>query len=464
MPLMIREVLPNDALGAHLALEALGQVLPPPVVAAVLAREGAEERRGRKLPAAVTLLLCVAMHLFAQEALPAVFRRLVGGLRWLWPDRRALAASKSGICQARYRLGARPLVALFHQACRPLATPATPGGFRFGYRLMALDGTAFDLPDTPANVAVFGRRPTSRGHSAWPQVQVVGLCECATHALCDAGVWRYDADEEACARRLLRSVTADMLLLCDQGLYSFTTIAAILGRGAQVLVRVPAHVKPAVVAPLADGTLLVRIAPSDGKRRRRGEHLLLRLIRYTIDDPHRPGHRVEHRLLTSLRDPALAPAADLILAYHDRWEVELTVDEVVTHQLPARPLRSQKPVGVMQELYALFLAHYVVRAVMHQAASSADPPLPPTRLSFLESLRLIREALPDFQRTAARDHPVIYQALLTDIAAAKLPPRANRLNPRAVKQKMSNFPVKGPAHRPWPQPTKPFQDAIVLLI
>lgn len=461
---MIRDVLPNDGLESHLALEALGQVLAPSALAGVLSREGAAERRERKLPAAVTLGLCLAMHLFAQEALPAVFRRLVSGLRWLWPDRHALTVSKSGISQARYRLGARPLAALFHQVCRPLATPATPGAFRFGYRLMALDGTTFDLPDTPANVAAFGRRPTSRGHSAWPQVQVVGLCECATHALCDAGVWRYDADEEACARRLLRSVTADMLLLCDRGLYSYATIAAILGRGAQVLVRVPAHVKPAVVAPLADGTRLVRIAPSDGKRRRRGEHLLARLIRYTIEDPNRPGHRVEHRLLTSLLDPALAAAEDLILTYHDRWEIELAVDELVTHQLPPRPLRSQKPVGVVQELYALFLAHYVVRAVMHQAAGSAEPPLPPTRLSFLESLRLIREALPDFQRTAPRDHPSIYQALLDDIVALRLPARANRLNPRVVKQKMSDFPVKGPPHRDWPQPTKPFTEAIVLLI
>ena len=193
LSLMIRDVLPNDALESHLALEALGQVLPPPVIGAVLARERARGRRERKLPAAVTLLLCVAMHLFAQEALPAVFRRLVGGLRWLWPDREALTVSKSGVSQARYRLGARPLVALFRRVCRPLATP---GAFRFGCRLLALDGTTFDMPDTPANVAAFGRPPASRGHSAWPRARVVGRCECATHSLCDVGVWRCDADEE----------------------------------------------------------------------------------------------------------------------------------------------------------------------------------------------------------------------------------------------------------------------------
>ena len=127
------------------------------------------------------------------------------------------------------------------------------------------------------------------------------------------------------------------------------------------------------------------------------------------------------------------------------------------------PLRSRRPVGVIQELYALFLAHYLVRAVMAEAAASATPPLPPTRLSFLTSLRLLREALPDFQRFAPCAHPTLYRALLADIVAAKLPPRANRLNPRVVKQKMSNFRVKRPEHRQWPQPTKLFRDAVVLL-
>src|SRR3982751_5817328 len=139
MPLMIREITGHEPLSAHLALDALGERIPLPAIHEVIALHRVQEERDRKLSAAVTLLLCIAMNLYAHEALPAVFRRLVSGLRWLWPDRQALSATKSAISQARYRLGAKPLVSLFHQICRPLATPDTPGAFLFGLRLMAVD-------------------------------------------------------------------------------------------------------------------------------------------------------------------------------------------------------------------------------------------------------------------------------------------------------------------------------------
>lgn len=188
MPLMIRDIGADEPLSAHLALEALGERIPFPVIAEVIALHGVQEERERKLPATVTLVLCIAMNLYAHEALPAVFRRLVSGLRWLWPDRQDLSVSKSAISQARYRLGAKPLVSLFHRVCQPLATPDTPGAFLFGLRLMAFDGSMVDLADTAANVAAFERRPSSRGMSAWPQAQLVALCECGTQALCDAGL------------------------------------------------------------------------------------------------------------------------------------------------------------------------------------------------------------------------------------------------------------------------------------
>ncbi|HZD70494.1 MAG TPA: IS4 family transposase [Actinomycetes bacterium] len=459
---MIGEIGPNERLDAHLAVDALARVFPRHTLEAVIDGCGVREQRCRKLPAVLTLLVCIAMHLYAHESLPHVFRALVSGLRWCWPRHEALSVTSGALCQARERLGAQPLVTLFRTICQPLATSTTPGAFLCGYRLMALDGTRLDLPDTPANAAAFGRPGSGRGQSAWPQAQVVALGECGTHALCDAGVWRCDAAERAAAQRLLRSLTAAMLVCWDRGLHSFDLLVQTQARGAQFLGRLPRHVRPELLAVLSDGTSLVCLRPSEPVRRRAGEQLVARLIRYTLDDPPRPGHADEHRLLTSLLDPAQAPAAQLVVAYHQRWELELTIDELKTHQRPARPLRSHKPVGVIQELYALFLAHYLVRAVMAAAATTAD--LAPTRLSFLDSLRLIREALPDLQRSAPGEHGRITQRLRADLLAAKLPWRRNRSNPRVVKRKMTNFRVKRPAHRHWPQPTKPFQEAIVLLI
>ena len=462
MPLMIRQIAAEDTLDRHLCLDALARVLPRATVAAVLEECGATEVRSRKLPASVTLLFCIAMNLYAADGLAHVFRRMVAGLRWLWPQPGALTVSGGALCQARYRLGARPLALLFRRVCRPLATPATPGAFLFGLRLMAVDGTTLDVPDTPANVRAFGRQTPPRGQCAWPRVQLVGLSECGTHAIVDAGIWPWDADERAAGRRLLRSVRRGMLLLWDRSFHSCEMIEATRATGAHYLGRLPATVKPLVVRTLADGTQLARLRPGDYRRRRRGETVLVRLIRYTLDDPPRPGHGEEHRLVTSLLNPRVAPAEELVVAYHARWEFEVTADEVKTHQRPAAPVRSQKPVGVIQEIYGLLLAHYLVRAVMADAAQTGG--LPPTRLSFLTTLRLIRAALPDFQRAAPRECRRLYHHLLADVAAARLPARDNRSNPRVVKQKMSNFKVKGPQHHHWPQPTKPFRAAIVLLI
>jgi len=169
----------------------------------------------------------------------------------------------------------------------------------------------------------------------------------------------------------------------------------------------------------------------------------VRIIEYEIDDPARPGHAQRHRLLTTLLAPDFYPALDLVCLYHERWELEVTIDEMDTHQrLLPRPLRSLHPVGVIQELYALLLAHFVVRTVMHQAAVAHD--LDPDRLSFVNSLRLVCDALPEFQLVDPADHSRLWTRLLGDIARFRLPERENRSNPRVVKRKMSKFKLKRP--------------------
>lgn len=460
MPLMIRDVGVDARLDEHLALEALAQHLTPALLAQTVAACAVQEKRLRKLPATVVLALGIAMNLFAHEAVGAVFRRLVHGLRWVWPEPTALQVSKGALCQARYRLGARPMVRLFHQVCRPLATPQTPGAFSFGYRHVALDAEVFDLADTPANERAFGRPSTNRGVAAWPQARLLAVVECGTHAYLDAGLWPYRADQHQAARRLLRDLGPGDLLSYDCGLHSYDLLAQARARRVHVLAPLPAGPRPTLLMTLADGTQLVRIDPATGPRRaQRG--ILVRLIHDTFDDPVLPHHGEDHRLITTLLNPRRAPAEEVVCAYHPRWEYEIAADEVETHQRPRTPLRSHKPVGVVQEVYGLLIAHYLVRAVMAQTAQTAA--LSPTRLSFLETLRILRDYLPDFQRTAPPDHPRLHQALQQEILAVALPCRIHRINPRVVKQKMVSFPVKRAHHRNWPKPTKSFRQAIVLL-
>jgi hypothetical protein len=187
---------------------------------------------------------------------------------------------------------------------------------------------------------------------------------------------------------------------------------------------------------------------------------LVRVIEYTLTDPHLPGYGEVHRLVTTLLDPEVYPILDLVCAYHERWEVEITIDEIDTHQrlLPG-PLRSLKPVGVIQELYGLLIAHYILRALMHEAAQQTN--LDPDRLSFVGAIKVLQKAVPEFQMTAPEQLPALYQRLLHDIARKRLPPRRLRSNPRVVKRKMSNFKLKRAEHLAWPQPSAhSFREAI----
>src|SRR5215218_5517225 len=384
MTLRIRHIDPDATPSSQVSLETLARIVPETTVAEVLKECNATERRTRKLSAAFVVILCVARNLYTNDCISHVFFRLLSRVRWLLADpTMAVGVSKGALCQARYRLGARPLVALFKRICsKPLAEPETvPEAFLFGLRLMAVDGTVLDLPETPENVRVFGKRHSPRGTSAWPQARVVAISECATHAVLEAGVWPHDFDECAAALRLLRGVGEGVLLLWDRGLHSFEMVQATLARGCELLGRLPQTVKPGPpVATLSDGTQLVWVRPSEYERRKRGERVLVRLICYTLEDPNRPGHHIEHRLITSLVDPERAAAKELVVAYHSRWEFELAMDEIKSHQrAPHTPVRSKKAVGVVQEIYGLLIAHYVLRAVMVEAAE---------RLLFPESAEL----------------------------------------------------------------------------
>jgi len=463
MGFSLRTIADDSRFSDAVRLNALERAIPQAAVAAVIADLDVAEQRTRKLPAGMTLLLCVAMGLFTNTALEQVLGKMVKGVRYIWPGEESyVPANKSAISQARYRLGARPVGELFHRVCTPLATEHTVGAFLCGLRLMAIDGTSEDVADTPANAAFFGRPTGGRGDGAFPQTQAVYLCESGTHAICDAGFWPCHTSERVGGLRLLRSVGPGMLVMWDRGFHSFEMARATLDRGAQFLGRLPAHVQPRFVRALPDGSYLAYIYPSDPQRKKRGEHLLVRIIEYTIDDPQRAGHGERHRLVTSWLDPDLYPAHTVACEYHQRWEVEITIDEVDTHQrLPNLPLRSHKPAGVIQEAYGLLLAHYAIRAVMHDAAVQAG--LDPDRLSFTNAVQLIRDAVAEFQMTAPAQLPRLYQRLLTDIVRRQLPPRDNRSNPRVVKRKMSKFQRKRPEHAHWPQPTKSFAEAVVIL-
>jgi hypothetical protein len=353
------------------------------------------------------------------------------------------------------------VVDLFHRVCRPLATPTTPGAFLFGLRLVALDGWNEEIPDTPANERAFGRPSGSHGPGAYPQILVTGLVECGTHATLDAIVGHCHSSAPAAARRLLRRVTAGMLLLVDAGLCHVALILRAHAQGAHVLGRIGTNLVLPPVRGLSDGSYLARLYDAAPTRRGKATPwIMIRVIVYTLDDPDRPGSGETRRLLTTLLDPVAYPARDLILAYHERWEIELTVDEIDTHQrLPARPLRSKTPVGVVQEVYGLLVAHYLVRTVMYEAASEAG--MDPDRLSFVRALGLILTVIPLAQLLDETTRETLYRQLLHDLRRAPLPPRELRHCPRMVKRRNAKYRVRNADYHP-SRLRLPFVHAIAL--
>ena len=461
MGFMIREIDTERTFSSAVTVDALNRAIPPDAITRVIARHGVGEARQRRLTMVLTIWLVIALHLYPTVSIGGVLRKLARGLRFIWTDPSIALPTDSAIAYRRAQLGARPIVTLFKQVCQPIATPQTRGAFLFGLRAMAIDGTTEDVPDTPANAAAFGRHTSARGASAFPQVQGVYLVECGTHVVTDAGFWPCHTSERRGGFRVLRSVRRGMLVMWDCGFHDFDMVVAVRERKAHVLSRLPGGVKPLPLRTLPDGSVLAYLLPSEDARRRRGERMLVRVITYTITDPALPGYGEVHRVITTLLNPRLASAHDVACAYHERWEIEIVIDEIDTHQrLVGRTLRSLTPIGVIQELYGVLLAHYAVRVLMHEAALTVD--LDPDRLSFVGALEIVRDAVPEFQMVAAAQQRMLYERMLHDIATTRLPPRRLRVNARVVKRKMSNFKLKRPEHYQPPKPAGSFRDAVVI--
>ena len=379
----------------HISVGVLTRVFPPDLVDRVVAEAGRTEVRHRLLPARVVVYYVLGLALFSQASYEEVMRELVEGLSWAsgWAQSWNVP-TKAALFKARARLGPEPVKALFEAVAVPLATAATPGAWYRGWRLMGIDGTCLDVADTPANEAAFGRPGTGRGAGAgaFPQARLVGLAECGTHALTAAAAGACTAGETTLARDLLPALGEGMLVLADRNFYSFDLWNAARITGADLLWRVKAGLALPARERLGDGSYLARLREYAGRGGSSGRDsdVVVRVIDYRLDDPGRPQAEPRYRLITTILDPAAAPAAELAARYPQRWEFETTLDELKTHQRgPRLVLRSKMPGGVTQEIYGYLCVHYAIRWLMHTVALAAGTA--PDRLGFTRTLRAARQ-------------------------------------------------------------------------
>jgi DDE family transposase/transposase IS4-like protein len=465
MPFTITQLPGQDKLCKTFDLPILSRFYSRETIEELISTFHHKPTRARKLTMRIVIAVLICWSLFLGSTLGAVYSELCSAERYLGEQEPEELPGRAAWVYRRKQVGVQILRRLFVLKCKPLASPGTPGAFAFGLRLMAIDGTLDDVADTPANAAYFGRRSKGSTQSPFPQVRCVYLAEAGTRAFVDAMIAPSGTSEQCLAWGLLRSVQPGMLVMTDRNFIGVCFLGALVERSAQYLGRVPQNVFLHKQRILKDGSYLVTFLPKDHPGLKKP--LTLRIIEYTIQEqvatrleqvtPSRaashsgstnPDIRQVHRIATTLLDPDLYPAYELCVLYHERWEIELAIDEIKDHQrLSSQPLRSQLPNLILQELYALLLAHYAVCALRLQAAETKG--LDPDRISFTEGLRVLKSGLnlSPFLTPAQTDRAIkrLYVELVN--RHHLLPPRRLRFNCRVVKHICTRFRVKKPEHK-----------------
>jgi len=377
-----------------ISLGVLTKRFPIAAIQAILGETGKTSVRQRDLPAHVVVYYVIALALYMQSSYREVLRCLLEGIQWLLgPGASVKVTGKSGISQARTRLGWEPLQRLHDGVVKPIAVASTKGAWYRTWRLVSVDGSTLDTADEKENEKAFGRPSASRGKSAFPQVRFVALVENGTHVLFGTRMAGVDTGEVTLAKQVLSSLAKGMLCLADRNFFGFELWNQARWTGAELLWRVKKNLRLPCEKRLPDGSYLSRVYASPKEQRHGQNGVVVRVVEYRLEGI--PGAEPIYRLLTTILDHQAAPATELAALYHERWEIETALDELKTHLRGSRiVLRSKTPDLVRQEFYGLMMAHFAVRGLMHEAALKADED--PDRLSFLHAVRVVRRKIARF--------------------------------------------------------------------
>ncbi len=369
-------------------LGSLSKYFPQQQIEAILRASGREGTRRRKLPTLELMYYLIALGLHASEGCRAVLRRVLLRKGSVGDDEYETVCSAAAITQGRKRLGWKPIRDLYRAVVGPLATRASVGGWYRRWRLVVLDGSVLDVADTRKNERAFGRPGASRGKAGFPQLRFVTLLEHGTHVLFGAEMAGYHTGEATLARKVIGYLPPDALCLADRGFFSYSLWRAALATGAALLWRVRDDLILPKLKPLRDGSYLTKIYPSPTARAKDRHGIPARLIEYRLG-----GKGQQYRLLCSIVDPRKAPAIQLANLYPKRWTIETALGELKTRLRGAKAiLRSRIPALVRQDFYGLLLAHFGVRALMHEAA--LEEHIEATDLSFVHAVRTVGRYLP----------------------------------------------------------------------
>lgn len=402
----------------------------------IRAQPGAATRRVRRLPPDVVVWIVVGMALFRSLPIVDVMRRLslyLGGSK---------APVSGALAMARAALGAEPVKALFEELGLSWGHDSVAEVLWKGMLVYAFDGTTFSVPDTPENLARFGKPSGGRDGAGYPKVRAVVLEGARSRLLVDACLGPYSGKgngEASLAAPLWDGIPDNGILLFDRGFIHIGRMKRYVSEGTNrhLVTRERAKINYEVLQELGRGESLIRFEVPPAERiddSEEARYLILRRITYR-----EPGF-APSAVWTSLRDPKTHPAKSVLALYHERWQVELTYRDVKVSQLNREEaLRSKTPDNVEQEIWGVLTAYQLVRKRMFKVAVEHN--VPPSRMGFKGALAAVRffcsatawAAVPEIM-------PKLLNALDGAILEHALPPLKRRPSyPRAVKVKMSNY-------------------------
>jgi hypothetical protein len=420
---VVREVTVAGGRFAPGQLGELTQIVPFEMVDAALAETGTVECRVRALPSRVVVYLLLAAVLFAECGYGQVWAHMIAGL-----DGLAVATpTAAAFAQARRRIGAAPLRALFDLLRGPAAGPATKGLRWHGRLVTAIDGTTLCCPDTPANRRAYRKGGGHHGGTGYPMVRLLVLLACGTRALIATTFGPTSVGETGYARDLLAALRPDMLVLADRNFAAADLIGAIAATGADLLLRVKAGRRLPVCARCDDGSWLSWIGGVE-----------VRVICCAITIATTEGRRSEvYQLVTTVLD-ADCSATEIVRLYHQRWEIETAYLEIKQTIGEGRVLRARTPAGLEQEIYALLVTYQVLRIAICDA-TIGRPDVDPDRGSFTVALNTAREQVIKAAGVIAETTIDLIGAIGRHVLDHLLPDRRCRTSPRVVKRAISNY-------------------------
>jgi hypothetical protein len=410
----------------------LTQLVPFEMVDEALIETRAVQSRLRDLPSRVVVYLLLAACLFPELGYPQVWHRLVSGLHGV-----PVASPTAGaLCQARHRVGVKPLRWLLDLLRGPAAGIATPGTHWRGLLVCAIDGTIMSAPDSKANLAEFTKHRCNNGGSGYPLLRLMALVSCGTRTVIDAVFGPTSTGEVTYAYQLARSLRAGMMLLLDRNFAAQKLIATLAATGAQLMVRVKNSRVMPILARYPDGSYLsmlggVRVRVIDAE------------IAITTSTSRHTG---TYRLATTLLDHHRHPAGELVTLYHQRWEIETTYLELKSTILGGRVLRARTPAGVIQEIYALLVTYQLLRLAMADATTTCRG-IDPDRASFTIALNAARDLVIQAAAVIADSVIDLVGGIGRLVLAHLMPDRRIRTTPRVVKRAISKYNAKGTIDR-----------------